>query len=165
MEKRFTVRRDDRAMPREDCWQLLNETNVGRLGLCTPDGSPYIVPLNHVVCENKIFFHCARSGRKLDIIRQNPQVCYEVDSLLGIITGIKACNFGAYYRSAIAFGEAYEVINPEEKAAVLNKLTAKNASSCQSYLPVTPEDATMVTVIGIKIKALTGKSHSRCTPE
>lgn len=159
MQDRYKLRRHDRALTQEESWQFLKESAVGRLGLATTDGYPYVVPLNHVMCDNEIFFHCAAKGRKLDILRQNPQVCYEVDSLLGIKTGPKACDYSTYYKSVIAFGTAYEITDITKKAEVLNALTAKHVPPGHSFEPVAEANVTKITVIGIKVEALTGKSH------
>lgn len=159
MQQEYKLRRQDRALSQEESWQLLKEAAVGRLGLATPQGHPYIVPLNHVVLNEEIFFHCAREGRKLEILRQNPQVCYEVDALLGIKTGPRACDFGTFYKSVIAFGQAYEVLDEARKADILNALTAKYAPAGHVFEPVTAAVGARVTIIGIKIDVLTGKAR------
>lgn len=159
MQDKYKLRRHDRALTQEESWQFLVDEPVGRLGLAATDGSPYIVPLNHVVCGNEIFFHCATTGRKLEILRANPQVCYEVDSQLGIKTGPRACDFGTYYKSVVAFGHAYEVDDIERKVEVLNKLVEKHVPAGHSFKPAAGIDAATVTVIGIRIETLTGKSR------
>lgn len=153
------IRRKDRALTTENAWALLNSEAVGRLAIATPQGEPYIVPLNHVVIDNIIYFHCATIGRKLDIIRENPKACYEVDRFLGIKEGPAACNYSAYYESALAFGEAFEVIELEQKVDILNQLTRRHAGPLASYSPVTPEQARHVAVIGIRVDGVAGKSR------
>ncbi|NLW16647.1 MAG: pyridoxamine 5'-phosphate oxidase family protein [Firmicutes bacterium] len=159
MQEKVQLRRQDRALSLEDSWQLLMEAAVGRLGLATPEGHPYIIPLNYVILNKEIFFHCATEGRKLDIIGQNPQVCFEVDTLLGIKTGPKACDFGAYYKSVIAFGQAYAVEDETRKADILNALTAKYAPPGHIFEPVAASHVNNVTIIGIKVSTLTGKAR------
>ena len=64
---------------RDEMEDLLCEESVGYLGL-SMDGQPYVVPLNYAYVENKILFHCALEGKKLDCIRANPQVCLNLNS-------------------------------------------------------------------------------------
>lgn len=163
MQDKYKLRRHDRALTQEESWQFLTDAPVGRLGLAETDGSPYVVPLNHVVCGAEIYFHCATKGRKLDILRANPQVCYEVDSQLGIKTGPRACDFGTYYMSVIVFGRAYEVDNIDKKLEVLNRLVEKYVPAGHSFKPAARIDAATVTIIGIRIETLTGKSRPYMT--
>lgn len=159
MHEDYCMRRHDRALPPEQSWNLLQDSPVGRLAMATPEGVPYVIPLNHVVCNKEIFIHCALKGRKLDVLRSNPLVCFEVDSLEGIKTGPRACDFSAYYESVIAFGEAYEVADNAKKTDVLNLLAEKYSPPGHAFERVTAMDVTKVTVIGIKVQQLTGKAN------
>ncbi len=154
-----SMRRKDRALSTEQAWELLTSEAVGRLALATPQGEPYIVPLNHVVIDNIIYFHCATVGRKLDIIRENPKACYEVDRFLGIKDGPDACDYGAYFESALAFGECFEVIDIAQKVDLLNELTRRHAAEGASFGLVTPERAKTVALIGIRVDGVSGKAR------
>lgn len=159
MCKTYKMRRKDRALSEADSWQLLCEAPVGHLGLSDEDGVPYVIPLNHVVVDGDIFFHCAGSGRKLDIMRVNPKVCYEVNSFLGVEAAARACNFSAFFESAIAFGEAYELADADKKLLVLNQLAKKYAPPAVDYEQVSAADTAMVHVVGIKVHNVTGKAR------
>jgi hypothetical protein len=157
--KEYPMRRHDRALPEAECWRLLTEERVGRLALADKQGQPYLVPLNHWLSDGVIYFHCALSGRKLEMLRENPQVCYEVDRFLGIASGSQACDYGAYYESVIAFGTAAEIADPAQKVSVLNQLTAHLADDGAEIAPVSEERAKKVAVVGVTIRQLTGKSR------
>jgi nitroimidazol reductase NimA-like FMN-containing flavoprotein (pyridoxamine 5'-phosphate oxidase superfamily) len=62
---------------REEMERILREETLGYLGL-SMEGMPYVVPLNYGYVEGKIVFHCALTGKKLDYLRANPQVCFTV---------------------------------------------------------------------------------------
>jgi len=62
---------------REEMERILQEETVGYLGLSL-DGQPYVVPLNYGYVEGKLLFHCALTGKKLDYLKGNPQVCFAV---------------------------------------------------------------------------------------
>ena len=156
--KEYQIRRQDRALAEADCLRLLDEERVGRLALASKGGDPYIVPLNHVLMDGVIYFHCATSGRKLEMLRENPSACYEVDRFLGIRSGANACDYGAFYESAMAFGTAFEVNDMTEKVRILSQLTTHNAAEGAQFGPVSEARARNVAVIGIRIAEVTGKA-------
>ncbi len=58
---------------------LFNTCHTGRLGTVGADGRPMVKPLNFAYREGRIYFHCARDGEKLDDIKRDNRVCFEVD--------------------------------------------------------------------------------------
>jgi len=99
---------------------LLAQAPVGHLGLY--DGEePYVVPFNFAHKNSQIYMHSAFEGRKIDIMRQYPRVCFAVDEFLGYDPTVPFTS----YRSVMCFGtirlldssddpeylEALEVIN------------------------------------------------------
>ncbi len=159
--KQHAMRRQDRAMAEADCLRLLAAERVGRLAMSDQQGQPYLVPLNHVLLGETIFFHSAKVGQKLEILQENPRVCYEVDRMLGIQSGPSACEYGAFFESAIAFGTAYFVSDAAEKVRILNQLTAHHAAADAEFAPVTEKSAERVVVVGIRIDRLTGKARHK----
>ena len=121
-----TMRRPEKAIrDRREMERILGEAEVGRLGTCA-DGEPYVVPLSFAYHDGKIFFHCAKQGKKLDHIARNPRVCFEVDSG-EVIRKEKPCNFSVRYESVIAYGDARICAEPTEMLRVLRLLTDKYA--------------------------------------
>jgi len=150
------MRRKERAMNRKESERLLEAATVGRLG--TFDKEPYIVPVNFVHHSGKILFHCANEGRKIQALVKEPRVCFEVDEFLGLKEGEKACSFGAFFRSVIAYGEARIVEGAEQKREALTRLMTKYAGNKQKWRF---EDAELerVAVVEIAITDMTGKSR------
>ena len=70
------MRRKRQMLSEDDCKIILREGTSGVLALSGDDGYPYAVPLSYVYDGKKIFFHCAKSGHKLDAIRRNPQASF-----------------------------------------------------------------------------------------
>ena len=143
---------------RDEMESLLQETLVGCLATVGPDGSPYITPLNFVYHQGKIYFHCAFEGRKMDNIKANPRVCFEVHELIKIVQGQRACDFSTRYRSVLAFGRARSLPDGGEKIAVLAALAEKYASR-RAVEPPTPKRAKGTDVIEITIEEMTGKHN------
>ncbi|MEA3298317.1 MAG: pyridoxamine 5'-phosphate oxidase family protein [Chloroflexota bacterium] len=63
---------------REESEHLLEKCSEGRLGLCY-DGEPYVVPVAYKYYQGRIYFHSFKQGRKVDLIKKNSRVCFEVD--------------------------------------------------------------------------------------
>ena len=154
------MRRKNRSITHAEAMEFLERAEVGYLSLAV-DNTPYVVPLNFVVMDNNIYFHSATTGRKLDMIDQNPKCCFLVSSLDGIKTGPDACNYGAYFKSVIVEGTARRVTDVAEKVDSLNKLTEKHNHAGLSFREVTPEAAQAVVVIAMSIDSISGKANKQ----
>jgi hypothetical protein len=142
-------------MSSEDSKELLDKASVGRLGTCL-DKEPYVIPLNFVYDDGKIYFHSAKVGRKLENVKNNSKVCFEVDQLIGIKEGEIGCDFGCYYRSVIAFGEARVVDSESQKVRILEKLVSKYA--LKNIRPgFENKQLERVVAVEIRVKNMTGK--------
>ena len=90
---------------------LLKDQLIGRIG-CHSAGVTYIVPVNYVYDGLNIYCHSAK-GMKIDMMRENPEVCFEVDNIKNITN----------WQSVIAWGKFEEITEMDEKLTVLQKLT------------------------------------------
>ncbi len=90
------------------------------------ENMPYIVPLSYgyEIEENTLtlYFHSAKEGRKIDILRKNNQVCYEMSSEGEPLHAEIPCNSGYYFSSIIGTGEVIFVEDEEEKCKALTKM-------------------------------------------
>lgn len=102
----------------------LNQAEVGRLAL-SQDGQPYIVPLNFLYQDGQIAFHCALTGKKLDIIAQNPRCCLEVDEFQGEVSYHYDALCHLDYDSVLAVGTARIEDEPAAKLRFFAGLHAK----------------------------------------
>jgi len=97
-----------------ECERIVTASPVGVLVMCS-GSKPYAVPMNHAYLEGKLYFHCAPSGRKLDMIRENPNVCYVVNRYFGepgALTDSRMCH--GNWESVIAQGRGRLVEEAEE---------------------------------------------------
>ena len=67
-----------RVMTRDEMERLLEKYSIGRLGL-TFQNESYIVPVTYKYDQGRVFFHSAKQGKKVDFIKNNSRVCFEVD--------------------------------------------------------------------------------------
>lgn len=65
------MRRNKQAVSREGCVQILKTENRGVLSVVGDEGYPYAIPMNfyYEEKEEKLYFHCAREGHKIDAIK------------------------------------------------------------------------------------------------
>lgn len=112
-------RKEKEITDKREIEQIFKDAQVCRLGLY--DGnSPYIVPLNFGYKENTLFFHSALVGRKIDILKKNPGVCFEIDIPGKTISSDKACNWSMAFLSIIGEGKVIFINNETEKINALN---------------------------------------------
>ena len=104
------MRRNKQALSEEECREILARCTSGTLAVLGDGGYPYAVPLSYVFNNGHIYFHCARSGHKLDAVRACDKVSFCVIDRDEVIPE----KFTTKYRSVIVFGRAREVTDPEE---------------------------------------------------
>lgn len=96
------MRRSKQQMSVEEMNAVMSTATSGILACHGDEGYPYAVPLSYVYLEDKIYFHCAKVGHKMDAILKNPKVSFAV---VGEDTIVSA-EYTSYFRSVIAFGHA-----------------------------------------------------------
>jgi uncharacterized protein len=133
---------------------IMTEALVCRLGF-SDEGTPYVVPMNFGLGENCIYLHCAREGRKLDIIRKNAKVCFEMDLLREIRQSPAACGWGARFESVIGFGRAVLVEDPSEKKGALDRIM--DHYGARPPFPYADDILAKTKVIRIDIESVAGK--------
>ncbi len=104
---------------------ILDTAKVLHLGLAV-DNEPYVVPMNYgCTWENGkmvLYLHSALQGKKLDMIRTNPRVFFEMDCDLTPFEGEKPCQYGLAYSSVMGRGTARIVEDMEEKIRAMSVL-------------------------------------------
>ena len=133
--------------------QIIKQARVCRLGLV--DGSePYVVPVCFGYENNAFYFHCAPEGRKLELIKNNNQVCVEIDTDVEITSAEKPCGWSTRYRSVIGVGRAH-ILNDE--ADKIRGLTVLMRHFGEKGPAVSFEKADRTAVVRIDIENITGK--------
>jgi nitroimidazol reductase NimA-like FMN-containing flavoprotein (pyridoxamine 5'-phosphate oxidase superfamily) len=132
---------------------IIRKSQVCRLGL-VDDGLPYIVPLCFGYQNNTLYFHSAKEGRKIEILKRNQQVCFEFDIDTHIHTGETACDWGMNYRSVIGYGTASFIDDAAEKQKALDIIMRQYADGEYSYSEKTLKKTRMIKV---EISSMTGK--------
>ena len=136
---------------------ILDRSQVCRLVL-HDQPYPYIVPVNYVRVDERIYFHSAPEGRKMELLRRDPRIRFEVDRLIAITEGQAACRWGALYESVIGAGPARIVETLSEKEMALHGLMEKYSGRSGWVFAAAALKA--VVVVRIDIQDLSGKTTS-----
>ncbi|MBQ8210091.1 MAG: pyridoxamine 5'-phosphate oxidase family protein [Clostridia bacterium] len=151
------TRREKLITDTETVTQILNKSKVLHLGLVDGD-EPYVVPMNYgYTFENEkltIWLHGARNGRKYDIIRNNPKVCFEMCCDIEPFEGEVACKYGISYSSLMGKGVATIVEDVEEKKAALSVLMK---TQTEKDFEFNDKLASVVGIIRIDVSDFTAK--------
>jgi uncharacterized protein len=139
---------------RREIDSILSKAIVCRIGIIDHE-MPYIVPMNFGYKDDILYLHSAQDGKKIELLKRNPMVCFEVECDLEIInTGIP-CKWSMNYTSVIGYGKANFITDLEQKRKALH-IIIDHYSPGSSY--IFPEkNLKEVTVIKIEISDMTAK--------
>lgn len=112
------MRRKKQALSKEVCERILKDGKTGVLVLLGDDDYPYAVPLNYSYESGKLYFHCAKSGHKIDAVKKCSKASFCVIAQDDIVPQ----EFTTYFRSVIVFGKVRIVSDEKEKLETINKL-------------------------------------------
>lgn len=154
------MRRKDREITNiESIINIIESCKVFRVAMSVQD-MPYIVPLNFGYSyKNDIFefyFHSAMEGKKLDIIKINPLVCFEMDCNHELTRAELVCSYGYNYKSIIGNGKVQIVDNIEEKILYLKNLMKHQTGNEFEF---TNQQVTNVAVCKITVTEISAKKR------
>ncbi len=125
------MRRADREVKnREEIINILNSCKTASIAMIDRN-MPYVVPMSYgyefVDDSLVLYFHCATEGKKLDILKENNRVCFDIFCEGTPVHAEIPCNFGYYFSSIIGNGTAEIIDNSTEKCYSLEKIFAHQA--------------------------------------
>jgi nitroimidazol reductase NimA-like FMN-containing flavoprotein (pyridoxamine 5'-phosphate oxidase superfamily) len=132
---------------------VIRKADTCRLGLSV-DNQAYIVPLNFGFDGKYLYFHTAREGKKIDMIRRNNRVCFEMDVNCQMVRAENPCDWTMKFQSVIGYGKAFLLTDAEEKRRGLDAIMAHYSGRLGEY----PENLLdRLAVIRVDIETMTGK--------
>jgi len=162
----FLIRQDHKKLEiksKEKIIEFLRSQQTGRIASIDESGFPQIIPMNFVFINDTVYMHSHIRGEKLDNIRHNQKVGFEVDKSLEFLPSYfsdptDASLADTLYISVIIKGNAIIVSNKEEKTIALNGLMEKYQPE-GGYEPIKPDMDVLkgVEVIKIVPESLRGK--------
>lgn len=149
-------RKEKEITNKADIEAILKKAFVCHLGLADGD-RPYVVPMNYGYEDGHVYLHGATEGKKLDIIKKNDKVCFEMELFQQdvIKPGDQPCDWGTAFQSVIGFGTAELLQTDEEKTRALNIIIKPHDGRNFTF----PEEMLKRTaVIDITVEEMTGKA-------
>ena len=151
------TKRERQITDPEQIRHILDTGKVLHLGLSVND-EPYVVPMNYgYIMEGDkpvLYLHSALRGKKLDMMRTNPKVFFEICCDLMPFEGRLPCQYGLVYSSVMGRGRAHIVEDVEEKKRAMTLLMKTQTGKDFSF-----EDrlVSIVAVIRIDVEEYTAK--------
>jgi len=150
------MRRKDREITdRAEIDQIIRSAHLMRIALADGD-MPFLVPVFYCYDGTSLYFHSAHAGTKIEILKRNNKVCFEISVDHGIIESGEPCDFEAKHRTVIGFGKAAFVKDEAEKIKALDQIVAHFTDKKFEY-PKSNLSRTLV--VRIDITSIKGKKH------
>ena len=149
------IRKKKNALSLEDTKKLLHNERRGVLAVHGDDGYPYGVPVNYFYDEEneKIYFHGARAGHKIDALKRDDKVCFTVFGN----EKIKEENWAPFMQSAIIFGRCHLLEDQNEAIKRVAQFAMKYYPSKELVDAEVKEDGHVVQMFEIDIEHMSGK--------
>ena len=156
---RGMTKRERQVTDREEILKILDKCKILHLGLVDGD-EPYVVPMNYgYVMEGEqltLYMHGATKGYKLDLMRKNPKVFFEMECDVQGFEGEIACQYGTVYQSIMGRGKATIIEEPQEKIETM-KLFMKSQTGRD--FEFSEKMVSAVVMIRIDVSEYTAKSR------
>ena len=157
--KRGMTRRELEVTDINEIKAILDKSKIVHVAM-VDDGEPYMVPMNYgyTLEDGKLslYLHGATKGRKLDVMRANPNVFIEIECDLQPFAGDLPCQYGMSYASLMGKGKATIVEDVEEK---MEALTVLMKSQTGQDFTFTEKLVSIVAVIRIDVEDFTAKKR------
>ena len=156
------MRRNAQQLSETVCRSILETRSVGVLSLIGDGGYPYGVPLNFVYRNDKLYFHCAQEGHKLDALRLDGKACFTVVAEDTVLEE----RYTTAYRSVIVFGRAAVAEDPAERRDALLALAKKYAPNRpEAEWRQKAESCEKALLIRLTVEHLAGKQGKALLPK
>lgn len=150
------MRRKDREITdRSIIENILERAEICRVAMCD-ENMPYIVPMNFGYKDGCLYLHSAVEGRKIEILKKNQNVCFEVEAECESVKADLPCEWSMKYQSVIGFGKVHFLEETEQKINGLDVIVEKYTG--RPYTNYTEDVLKRLAVIRVDIESVTGKS-------
>jgi hypothetical protein len=146
-------RREKEITDRREIEAILNRAEICHLAMAD-NNDPYVVALNYGYADNCLFIHSAPAGKKIELLRRNPHVCFTVNTDVEVVETDSVHKCSTKYKSVIGSGTASLVTDDRGKIAGLDVLMAQYSDTAHEY----PQELLdKMVIIKIAIESMTGK--------
>lgn len=147
------IRRGKQALSKEECIQVLAQAPRGVLAVYGKEGYPYAFPMNFVYLNDKIYFHCATVGHKLEALEENEQVSFCV-----MDEGYrKDEEWALNIKSVIIFGKIKNIVSQQEKIELVRELGLRYYPTPESVEHVIEKWQANMKILELTVDHMSGK--------
>ncbi len=138
--------------------EIITSCKVCHLSMVDENNMPYVLPFNFGYANGEIYLHSAQQGKKIDILKNNPNVCvaFSGDYELKYRDEDVACSYSWRYRSVLAFGKVEFITDMDEKRTALDVIMANYAERKFKYNDPAVKDVNTYKVV---IEKLEGRAY------
>lgn len=134
--------------------EILKGAIICRVAMIDGD-LPYIIPFNYGYSQDCLYIHSAPEGKKLDLLRKDNRVCFEVEDTIGIDKGEVACDWTTSYRSVVGYGTVEILSDEDSKQQGLEIIMAQHGAP--ELTDFNPRNLDRMVILKLTITSLTGK--------
>lgn len=134
--------------------EILLESIICRIAMIDND-VPYIMPLNYGYFNNALYIHSASKGKKIEILKKNNRVCFEIENSVEIVKHDEPCHWSTKYRSLIGYGTV-EIINDfDRKKEGLDIIMAQHGKTGTNIY--NENNINAIVILKLNIESISGK--------
>lgn len=137
--------------------QMLSTATICRIGMID-NRKPYIIPLNYGYSDGYLYIHSAPEGKKIEILKENNQICFEIESTATTIPHEIPCKWSEKYRSIIGYGTVEFINDFKSKNDALGIIMKQHGAVGAQIFE--KKQVEFVVILKIKIDQLTAKQSS-----
>jgi uncharacterized protein len=139
---------------------IILRSDVCRVAFANND-TPYVVTMNFGYAGGKnpsLYFHCAPEGRKIEMLKKNNYVCFEMDTDHELYGGRKGCDWGMGFSSVVGYGRISVLEDPDSRLEGLNRIMEHYSGRRDFSYDVNILERTAI--MKIEIEEMTGKRNA-----
>ena len=121
-------------------------------------GLPYMLPFNFGYRDRCIYIHSAPEGKKIELLKEDNLVCFEVEDTIRITKGEKACNWSTRYRSVVGYGRVEIIADEAGKQKGLEIIMAQHGAPALTEFD--PKLLERMVILKLTIDSVSGKQSS-----
>lgn len=137
--------------------EILSGAVICRIGMTDGD-RPYILPFNYGYRDGCIYIHSAPAGKKIDLLRKDNRVCFEIEHEASVIKDWKACKWSTRYRSVVGYGNVEIIADDAGKKHGLEVIMAQHGAP--ELTEFDPGNLKQMVILKLTITSMTGKQSS-----
>lgn len=138
--------------------RIIAKCSFCSLAMVDAANKPYVINMNFGYRDKTVYFHCAPTGKKIDILKNNPHVSvgFSCDHELRFQNSDVACSYSMKYRSVLGYGKVEFVTDALEKTSALDIIMKQYTESEYRYSDPAIEN---VCVFKVELDTIEGRAY------